>query len=98
MCHQGGLSPHEAPPHFFVVVNFAQVACIAGNGDGDGGVAGMQIPRTPPGMAMFGTGSGSLPAMGSKDLGGGGGGQPPEWKGILAELIYMCSGAVLLGA
>ena len=32
-------------------------------------------------------------------LRGGGGGDPPEepWKGILAELIYMCSGAVLLG-
>lgn len=57
-------------------------------------VEGDCIPATPPGI-----GAARMPGMPASSSGGGGGGDPPEepWKGILAELIYMCSGAVLLG-
>ena len=58
-------------------------------------VEGEAVPATPPGLVA----SGGPGLAASSSGGGGGGGDPPEkpWKGVLAELIYMCSGAVLLG-
>ena len=56
-------------------------------------VEGEAVPATPPGLVASGG-----PGLASSSCDGGGG-DPPEkpWKGVLAELIYMCSGAVLLG-
>ena len=58
-------------------------------------VEGEAVPATPPGLVA----SGGPGLAASSSGGGGGGGDPPEkpWKGVLAELIYMFSGAVLLG-
>ena len=96
MCNQGGLSPHEAPPHFFVVVNFAQVALLSAAPEGDVVVA---APEQPAGL--FGGPSAAPPFGSAASCGSGGGGKddPPDdkWQGILAELIVPCSGAVLLG-
>ena len=96
MCHQGGLSPHEAPPHVFVVVNFAQVAFC--QSAAEGGVA-VAAPEQPPGL--LGGPSGAPPFGSAASCGSGGGGKddPPDdkWQGILAELTVPCPGAVLLG-
>ena len=77
----------------FVVLNSAQVSLSIAVPEGEGGLA---CPVTPQ---CLGPGAeGRLPGRPASGSGGGGGGDPPEgWKGILAELIYMCSGAVLLG-
>jgi len=69
----------------FVVLNFAQVAVCSAVGEGPCVAA---APAEPPGL--FG-------CKASASSGGGGGEEPPDsWKGILAELICMCSGAVPL--
>ena len=79
-----------------MILNSAKVANCTAAPDGGGGVAGMGIPRTPPGGYIGGTVTSCIVVDGTG--GGGGGGEPPDgWKGILAELIYMCSGAELLG-
>ena len=74
-----------------MVLSSAQVslsiAAVVVEGDGTA------VPSTPPMMA-------APPGLAATSSGGGGGGgDPPEkpWKGVLAELIYMFSGAVLLG-
>ena len=84
----------------FVVLNSAQVslsiaALVEGGGDGLACPTTPQVCHNPAGAARLP----GMPASSSGLGGGGGGGDPPEepWKGILAELIYMCSGAVLLG-
>ena len=89
----------------FVVLNSAQVSLsiaalvmtTPSDSQGDGGCI---VPTTPHGFnPEKAAGPPGLPSSSSGLGGGGGGGDPPEepWKGILAELIYMCSGAVLLG-
>ena len=89
----------------FVVLNSAQVSLsiaalvmtTPSNSQGDGGCI---VPTTPHGFNPEKAADlPGLPSSSSGLGGGGGGGDPPEepWKGILAELIYMCSGAVLLG-
>ena len=86
----------------FVVLNSAQVslsiaALVEASGD-----SGVMVPTTPQ-VCHNPEGAARLPGLPASSSGlgggGGGGGDPPEepWKGILAELIYMCSGAVLLG-
>ena len=84
----------------FVVLSSAQVslsiaALVEGRGDGLACPTTPQVCHNPVGAARLPGMSASSSGLG----GGGGGGDPPEepWKGILAELIYMCSGAVLLG-
>ena len=75
-----------------MILNSAKVAHCNAAPDG-GGVAVMPVEEA---------GASTAPACINLDpgMGGGGGGgkEPPDgWKGILAELIYMCSGAELLG-
>lgn len=78
-----------------MVLNSAQVSLSIAIPEGQGGLA---CPVTPQCLGPGAEGRlPGLPASGSGGGGGGGGDPPKGWKRILAELIYMCSGAVLLG-
>ncbi len=87
---QESLSPQEvSPPHFFVILNSAQVGLALGGPEG-GGVA--VLPEQPPDAGMMlPPGLNALPSKASSSLGPAGGedgGGPPDgggWKGVLAE-------------
>ena len=81
------VSSSGATLHFSNSAQVAWPCAIAGPNDA-GGVATLHTPGlAPPGLAGM-----LAPAPAGDDD------DPPQkkWKGVLAELFYMCSGAVLL--